>query len=502
VTAHIANNLLSCAGQLLVANLVFMERRRRRTPVALPLGILALDMFAWNFFDFAFSASGQPGWHYLDLTFSPFSPPLAFHLIVIFVGRGRSWKRLVLAAYIASAFLSLFAAVALFLPEMRALVESAWWNTMFLVLEMVLGALGVLLLVQHLRVVSEREERSRTRIMILAIGVGVTFASTDMWNSAGVPVPRVANIGALLAMLLMAVAAMRFRFLGPEPTRKRWVAAATGALCSIILYLAAFHWIRERSRVFVVATVTVAVLAAAVIQDLLVRRMTHKSRVQSLAEMGKFAAQMAHDLKNPLAALQGAIQFLREEVALGHSLDTQHSFLDLMYGQVQRMSRVILEYQRLGRVEPVCRIMSLNQTIREVLALQAFAAPDVQLHVELADELPPCLGDPDLLAVAFENLLRNAVEALPRGGVVDVKTSTARVFPHRKMVTMRVQDSGEGMDARQMERAFDDFFTTKPRGSGLGLPFVRRVVEAHHGRIAIVTERGVGTDVVVRLPAA
>jgi signal transduction histidine kinase len=142
----------------------------------------------------------------------------------------------------------------------------------------------------------------------------------------------------------------------------------------------------------------------------------------------------------------------------------------------------------------------LNGLVVDVLSLQAFAGyANVKLERALAPELPPCSGDYDLLANALENLVRNAYEAMPQGGTLTVRTQ--REEPEGTGVVLSVEDTGEGMDARARERAFDEFFTTKASGSGLGLAFVRRVVEAHGGEVALTSREGRGTIVRLRLPA-
>jgi len=134
--------------------------------------------------------------------------------------------------------------------------------------------------------------------------------------------------------------------------------------------------------------------------------------------------------------------------------------------------------------------------VRRVLALQEFAAgARVSLRAELADGLPSCNLDSGLLANALQNLIRNACEAIDGKGTVTLRT--ARSGPEE--LTISVEDTGAGMDARTRGQAFDEFFTTKPAGSGMGLSFVRRVVEAHGGSVSIASELGRGTVVSVRL---
>jgi two-component system sensor histidine kinase HydH len=214
--------------------------------------------------------------------------------------------------------------------------------------------------------------------------------------------------------------------------------------------------------------------------------------------MGRFSAQMAHDLKNPIAALKGAAQYLKEEHARGQSWDDKGDFLDLLLEQVERLDRVVGTYQRLGRVEPLPQPLDVNQLAVSVLSLQAFTGrPEVRLRRELAVDVPRCPGDWDLLANALENLVRNAFEAMPNGGTLTVRTQVEEAS-----VALSVEDTGEGMNARTRERAFDDFYTTKTTGSGLGLAFVRRVVEAHGGQVELTSQQGRGTTVTLRLPAS
>jgi signal transduction histidine kinase len=221
--------------------------------------------------------------------------------------------------------------------------------------------------------------------------------------------------------------------------------------------------------------------------------------VQRLAGLGRLAEQLAHDLKNPLAALKGGLQFLAVELQQGRSLDTRNGYLMLLLEQVDRVNRVVEEYQRIARVEPVRSRSRVNDIVSDVLGLQSFASSSsVTLTVELAESLPDCLLDPELIAMALENILRNAYEAMPAGGTVVVKTQPAF---DADAVLITVEDQGQGMDARELERAADEFFTTKADGTGLGLYFVARVARVHGGRLDLNSTVGQGTRVGLWLPA-
>jgi len=222
-----------------------------------------------------------------------------------------------------------------------------------------------------------------------------------------------------------------------------------------------------------------------------------RERVQRLTVLGRFSAQMAHDLRGPLSALLGAAQVLEgvdDGEATSKSSTTRKEFVALAVAQAKRISAIVDRYDRMGRIEPRMTRVRINEVARAVARAHAVASECLEL--DASD--PECDADRDLLESALENVVRNAVEASEgRGGVrivsaVDAATGT---------LVLRVTDRGIGMDARQRERAFEDFFTTKETGSGLGLAFSRRVLVAHGGDITLVSERGAGTTVELRMPA-
>jgi two-component system, NtrC family, sensor histidine kinase HydH len=157
-------------------------------------------------------------------------------------------------------------------------------------------------------------------------------------------------------------------------------------------------------------------------------------------------------------------------------------------------------YRRLHRIEPDKQPSDVAALVRDTVALQPFAASaETRVEVDVAPGLPACPLDRDLLARALENLLRNGMEAMPDGGTLTVHV--ARDEGAGKVV-IEVSDTGMGMDARTRERAFDDFFTTKPAGTGLGLPLVKRIVNAHGGDVSIHARHPKGTTVRIVLDAA
>ncbi len=168
--------------------------------------------------------------------------------------------------------------------------------------------------------------------------------------------------------------------------------------------------------------------------------------------------------------------------------------------RTSHLDRVIHDYQRMGRVEPVCTLLDINQLVEGVVTNQLLSCDEtIVAHRDLAEDLPECSADRDLLEHALDNLVRNALEAMPDGGQLHASTGRNRRGTEDH-VRITIRDTGTGMDVRTKEHALDDFFTTKPQGSGLGLAFIARVVEAHGGRLALDSREGQGTTVTLELP--
>jgi signal transduction histidine kinase len=215
-----------------------------------------------------------------------------------------------------------------------------------------------------------------------------------------------------------------------------------------------------------------------------------RERAQRLTVLGRFSAQMAHDIKGPLTALLGAVDVL--EGAEDEKM--RREFVQLAADQAKRIAGIVDRYDRMGRVEPRKTTVRVNEVAQRIARSHGVS------DVRFAEGDPECDADRELIESALENVVRNAIEAT---GTADaVRVETERDTPGRSVV-FRVVDRGPGLDARQLERAFEDFFTTKPEGTGLGLPFVRRVLLAHGGDVSMTSKQAgkeKGTIVELRLP--
>jgi nitrogen-specific signal transduction histidine kinase len=253
--------------------------------------------------------------------------------------------------------------------------------------------------------------------------------------------------------------------------------------------------------------------AVAVVRDLTRLRQLEAEvrRGETLAAAGRMAVGFAHEIRNPLGAIRGAVQLLSRELAGEPRL---REYTDVVLTEVDRVNRIIEMLLDLGRpVKARAVPLNLHQLLERVLVVneEGATAHGVSIGRRYDPSLPPILGDEDRLAQVFHNLIRNAIEAMPQGGPLTVTTrvSLNALFGKmdlgsgpRSLVEVQVVDEGVGIPASTLTRIFDPFFTTKPSGLGLGLAICHRILEEHHGAIQVENARGRGTVVTCFLPIA
>jgi len=231
-------------------------------------------------------------------------------------------------------------------------------------------------------------------------------------------------------------------------------------------------------------------------QDLTaIRRMEEQvRRSDRLAAIGELAAGMAHEIRNPLASLSGSIAMLREELTVE---GTGRELLDIVTGEVARLDALVSDF--LGYASPrdiAPQETDLLAVLQETMTLLQARAGECRIAVTRRGAAPARAEvDPQLARQVFWNLALNAVEAMPRGGELAVTVSG--VGPE---VTIEFADTGAGIPRAALAKIFTPFFSTKERGTGLGLALVYKIVEAHRGRIDVESEPGRGTTVRVAFP--
>ena len=488
--------LAACAGELALALMALLWGAPSR--LALLLAILSLNLFFWNFATLAYEISGVAAWHWLDHATSPLSAPLALHFALVFAGRRRQLGWVIAVAYAAFGLISAASSLAFLFAWARRFTDSPAWAGAHLALLIPVVLLGTWCLIVHVRRSTTKDERWRARLLLVGFLALALLGSTELLRGLDLSVPSLGSIGVLACNGLMTVGALRFRLLD-RPVRSMivWNAPWLAAL-GVGSYVAIFRFRGTISAVLVLGLATLFFALAGGAMQLRGSLAIRRARFERLATLGRFSTQLAHDLKNPLAALKGAAQYLVEQIRRGKPISAEAELVSLMLEQIDRLAAVVERYQRISRIEPDFALLQVNELVRDVLALQPFAsvAKAVSVRVELDEKLPPCFGDRQLLFVALENVVRNAFEAMPNGGRLTVRTGP----DGNDRLLISVEDTGEGMNPRVQERAFDDFFTTKPQGTGLGLTFARRVAEAHGGDVLLTSREGFGTVVSLEIP--
>ena len=241
-------------------------------------------------------------------------------------------------------------------------------------------------------------------------------------------------------------------------------------------------------------------------RDVTVRNQTETAlqRSRQLAMVGQMAAGLAHEIKNPLAGIKVSMEVLMNELVL--SPEDKAIFVRTV-GEVQRIEALLknlLNYARTPR--PVFSRIDLNQQLENAMRNAAlllkspeYAAAngkELEFVRNLDPDLSMILADPGQMQQMILNLLLNALEATPEGGVITVGTRPGR----GETVEVVITDTGKGLSEEACAKVFQPFYTTKPKGSGLGLAITKRLVEQHHGEIEVASVLGQGTTFTITLP--
>ena len=222
-------------------------------------------------------------------------------------------------------------------------------------------------------------------------------------------------------------------------------------------------------------------------------------QTEKLTSLGLLAAGVAHEVNTPLAVISNYIQMLAKQLPAN---DPRHKLTDKIVKQTFRASEIVnnlLSFSRTGGTE--FKEVNLDQVVEETLTLVAhpFRAANVHVIKNLGSDLPSVLGSSNRLQQVFLNLFLNAKDAMPSGGMLEVRTAS-----NNGTVEVEVTDTGLGIQREDLGRVFDPFFTTKAtgRGTGLGLSVSYGIIKEHAGRIEVRSTPGKGTSFRLEFPAA
>lgn len=244
-----------------------------------------------------------------------------------------------------------------------------------------------------------------------------------------------------------------------------------------------------------------------ILRDIAERKRQEESKLQSerLTVIGTMSAKLAHEIRNPLSSVLLNLDLVRDEIASlarngSHGSSELDTLIRAMDSEVRRIERVTEDYLKFARLpKPQRERISLNELLANGLAFMqpSLDKTGVKLRTDFDPLLPPVHADEGQLWQAVLNIIRNALEAMPRGGVL-----TLRTFRSGQEAVLQITDTGHGMTEEQRRSIFKPFFTTKTEtgGTGLGLPLTQQIVAEHGGRIECDSAAGQGATFTLRLP--
>ncbi len=222
-------------------------------------------------------------------------------------------------------------------------------------------------------------------------------------------------------------------------------------------------------------------------------------QTEKLTSLGLLAAGVAHEVNTPLAVISNYIQMLAKQLPSG---DPRHQLIEKVIKQTFRASEIVnnlLNFSRTGALE--FTEVNLNAVVEETLSLVAhpFKTAQVQVTRNMQHELPPVLGSNNKLQQVFLNLFMNARDAMPAGGMVEVRTAS-----NNGTVEIEITDTGSGIPRENLHRIFDPFFTTKSsgKGTGLGLSVSYGIIKEHSGKVDVRSTPDKGTSFRIEFPVA
>jgi signal transduction histidine kinase len=224
---------------------------------------------------------------------------------------------------------------------------------------------------------------------------------------------------------------------------------------------------------------------------------------EKLSALGLLAAEVAHEIRNPLTVMKLLYHSLNLKF---EAKDPRRKDAEIIEAKIEHLNKIVEQILDFARTtEPKFASVSLNDLVDELslLVRHKLANQNIKLVHQLAPNLPAVAGDAPQLEQAFLNLILNAVEAMPEGGTLTIRSREVTHTDKTRRVAVEFKDTGGGMTEEQQQHAFKTkLATTKAKGSGLGMAIVGRIVETHHGEIRIHSRLGRGTTIRLALPVS
>ncbi|MGA9882172.1 MAG: ATP-binding protein [Candidatus Acidiferrales bacterium] len=229
----------------------------------------------------------------------------------------------------------------------------------------------------------------------------------------------------------------------------------------------------------------------------------HLIQAERVAAWRELARRLAHELKNPLFPLQTTVENLQRAKSKSPEQfeEVFRESTGILLAEIENLEKIIGRFSDFAKMpQPELATVNLNEVVRGAVKLfeaqfSAVGRPPITPEFHLAEDLPPIQADAALLRRALENLILNAMDAMPAGGVLMLRTTREKNEVH-----LEVSDTGTGLTPEECDRLFTPYYTTKQHGTGLGLAVVQSLISDHGGRISVESEMGIGTSFHIFLP--
>lgn len=223
------------------------------------------------------------------------------------------------------------------------------------------------------------------------------------------------------------------------------------------------------------------------------------ARHKRLVALGKLSAGIAHEIRNPLSSIRGLAQFIFNSFS---KTDERKEDLNTIIQEVDRLNKLVVQVLDFAKLKKLnLTRFSLNDLLRKITELFKIEIKDklIKFNLELSPDISQIQADEDQVRQILMNVIINAIQAIPKKGEIKIKTEKAPL-KGEPAIKLIIEDSGIGITEKDFNQIFDPFFSTKEKGSGLGLSIVYKLVEAHQGEIKVESKEGEGTKFIILLP--
>ncbi len=222
------------------------------------------------------------------------------------------------------------------------------------------------------------------------------------------------------------------------------------------------------------------------------------TRVERLAAWRDVARRIAHEIKNPLTPIQLSMYRLKKNMGSERYTQIFEECYNSIITEVENLRNMVTEFSNFARMpKPRMTSSSINEIIEIALNLYTNLPENIKLKIDLAENLPQVMVDNDQIRQVLHNIIGNAVDAMSDGGEIIIRTYQDQ----DNLIVIEVSDTGCGMSEETLQKIFTPYFTTKEKGTGLGMSIVAQIIEEHGGEISIESKEGIGTKVTIKLKA-